>query len=1262
MNVPDDFSSFTDCQDLTFVGWAESPIGSTPAAAKPTLAEVGSTMPAANKDYYAVFAAGSAGTTTWERVTSLATLTAGGTFIMGYEATANSGVIIPMQNTGTLTTSATGYIYSGTGTSGSDNTGTLDMSETVASSNKYEITVVASAAVEGAINIKFGDNFLGNENSKNCAKLYNADAATTAFTPTKGENDAFTLDIEANTSGSAYRYLKYNTGSPRFAVYSTESEKLVFYKKSTSADTYHDWVTVCPHCNSVALTKAGETNGTFKFQRNSADVTSVNTCEEITVDIVASPATGYELTNIVVSGVAGASYSAGVITIPQDAEGTLLATATFSQKNYSIAVQTYPDAIGATLSGNTTTAHYGEEMTISTDEPAGYLFGGWYLFDASTFDAENIDWDADLSSEIFTGTYEGEDYELEASFLMPDKNFVAVAYFDRVYSPAEALALTDLSDSVFVEGIISQVDEVSVEHNNATYYISADGTTTNQLKIYRGKHLNKKTITDSNKDEIAVGNKVIVRGKLSVFSATNQFGQGASYIYDLTEKQLSALAIVGTPITSYEVGQSFDMTGLSLTATYNTGYVVANYTGTTMTSDYDAPQTFADEGEVNVTVSASEIVAGNPVEASRVITVTVSGAQLDHIVLTSSVQTEFWAKEQYKEPLLDAYLDDNVTVINNVTGTTDKAGLDMSVAGDKSVTVTYERNGVSKTVQYDFTVKAVVVDEANAHSVATAREIIDKDREDGENLDLANNATKTHVIGRVTNVTALTGADEGKYTIVIKDETDAAKVMTLYKVTLKSGITSVKADDLIKAYGNLYYHSGSSKYEINEGGEVVWKQPKVSIVIAKQTLEVGQNLTIADVATINPSEATMTYSIKDDGVSSDYVSLAGGVITANAVGTATIIAHAAAYNEYLSNEIEFEVEVVEAGSVKEVVILVQFDGKYLAMNDEMEAVEVDYQDGKLFDVSAADQAKIVWTRTIAGGKATFTIDGKYLKGSTSTTMTVAEGATGAYQWTWNEAGYYTTNTSGTIRTFLYQGNSSMFKNFAVSNAGKALDGGYSTYAEFVETPVFLNREVVRGSLFDGKWGTICPTKEVKYPTGASFYTLTYKEVQAGVPYKVFFDEIAEGASLVAGKPYLFIAEGEAIKGIKVGDAATEGENDYNGFHGILEAAHTTLTVTAQDEADYKYYIVYGNEIRLCGAGSFNVPVERAYLEMSAMPTDAVAPMPGRRRVCLTNQAAQTVTGIDALNALETPVKMIIDGQLFIIRGEKMYNANGQLVK
>ena len=162
----------------------------------------------------------------WSRVTTVAELLAGGTFIIGYEADAKSGVIIPMANTGSATTSAAGFIYSGSTATSGDKT-TIDMS-TVSETSKYEVTIVASTSVSGAICIKLGDNFLGNTNTKNKCKLFTTESATTAFTPTVGANDVFTLKIVANTS---YHTLQYNTGSPRFAVYGGTQKNVVIYKK-----------------------------------------------------------------------------------------------------------------------------------------------------------------------------------------------------------------------------------------------------------------------------------------------------------------------------------------------------------------------------------------------------------------------------------------------------------------------------------------------------------------------------------------------------------------------------------------------------------------------------------------------------------------------------------------------------------------------------------------------------------------------------------------------------------------------------------------------------------------------------------------------------------------------------------------------------------------------------------------------------------------------------------------------------------------------
>ena len=67
-------------------------------------------------------------------------------------------------------------------------------------------------------------------------------------------------------------------------------------------------------------------------------------------------------------------------------------------------------------------------------------------------------------------------------------------------------------------------------------------------------------------------------------------------------------------------------------------------------------------------------------------------------------------------------------------------------------------------------------------------------------------------------------------------------------------------------------------------------------------------------------------------------------------------------------------------------------------------------------------------------------------------------------------------------------------------------------------------------------------------------------------------------------------------------------------------------------------------------------------ELLASPTPDANPAPGRRRVTLGVNGQQVATGVDQVQGDEVPTKMIINGQLFILRGEKMYDAQGKLVK
>lgn len=170
----------------------------------------------------------------WSRVTAVSELTDGGTFIIGYEATANSDVIVPLRSDGAVaTTSANGLLYSGT-TSGNATGGTIDMSS-IADTSPYEVTISASSTTSGAINIALASgNYIGNSGAKNTARLYASASVNADYTPTIGSNDVVTLTSPTSVS-TTYTTLQYNTSAPRFANYDGGQKNVVIYEKGASA-------------------------------------------------------------------------------------------------------------------------------------------------------------------------------------------------------------------------------------------------------------------------------------------------------------------------------------------------------------------------------------------------------------------------------------------------------------------------------------------------------------------------------------------------------------------------------------------------------------------------------------------------------------------------------------------------------------------------------------------------------------------------------------------------------------------------------------------------------------------------------------------------------------------------------------------------------------------------------------------------------------------------------------------------------------------
>ncbi len=84
---------------------------------------------------------------------------------------------------------------------------------------------------------------------------------------------------------------------------------------------------------------------------------------------------------------------------------------------------------------------------------------------------------------------------------------------------------------MYFEGTVKRISEVSTQYKNITYSIQQEGTT-DTLTVFRGKQINKADITDTNKDWLKVGDKVIVVGTLTVYNNALQLGAG-NYLYSV---------------------------------------------------------------------------------------------------------------------------------------------------------------------------------------------------------------------------------------------------------------------------------------------------------------------------------------------------------------------------------------------------------------------------------------------------------------------------------------------------------------------------------------------------------------------------------------------------------------------------------------------------------------------------------------------------------------------------------------------------------
>ena len=82
----------------------------------------------------------------------------------------------------------------------------------------------------------------------------------------------------------------------------------------------------------------------------------------------------------------------------------------------------------------------------------------------------------------------------------------------------ETLGTATSAEDIFVTGIVSQIDSYNGNYKSITYWISDDGTTTNQMQVYSGKSL--KGDDFAAQTDLVVGDVVMVKGKVKMYNNT----------------------------------------------------------------------------------------------------------------------------------------------------------------------------------------------------------------------------------------------------------------------------------------------------------------------------------------------------------------------------------------------------------------------------------------------------------------------------------------------------------------------------------------------------------------------------------------------------------------------------------------------------------------------------------------------------------------------------------------------------------------------
>ena len=790
---------------------------------------------------------------------------------------------------------------------------------------------------------------------------------------------------------------------------------------------------------------------------------------------------------------------------------------------------------------------------------------------------------------------------IESSLENPISVAEALNYIDNA-------ATYDLSD-VYVKGVASE------DPDNVGTFTIHDANVDNSFQLYKA---------NLNSHEVAENDTIIALGNLTKYYSTYEMAEGG-LIVEVKKYVAPVVEVIGVEIdetATVKAGKTVQLTATVLPA---------NATNQNVTWSVKSGEDYAD-------VSDAGVVTGKEVGEAVIEVKTEDGNFTATCTVTVTEGDHVYAYYNYEKVTATADITDGEYLIV-YEGDANHA----AVAFNGSLaTLDATNNGIAVEIAEGKIEGTDALHAATFTIDATAGTLQSKSGQ---------------YIGKTENSNGLDADATTEYTNTFAINEGEAIITASGNCTLRYNYAS----DQLRF---RYFKNGQRAIALYKkvGTDVAPKaDPELAFDPESVTLKLGEDFTAPTLGYAEDFDgvASITYASSDEDVAE--VVEATGEVTIKAVGEATITASFAGNENYKSGTASYTITVNAADApdpvyyVKVTSAPADWSGEYLLV----------YEDGNTaYAWDGTDEANNGKTATISENKIAIPT------GAAVITIAAVENG---YTIQINGDKYLRDNGSGsnirfaeneeeiaTVDITIEDGWAKiMFSERCIRFNNQSGNNGmrFRNYAASSQQAVQLYKKedtytTVRKDLAPNAYYTMCLDQAVTDVQGASIWRVLSK-AQNGTD--VMLEEVT--GTLDAGRPYIFYATADKLEVVYNGEAVdapvTEGNNGLIGSF--------TQEPIAQSPNNF---IIYNNALYYVNSDNVKVGAHRAYLDMTGVLAYSNEPQQGapRRRVTMAVHGEQTTTGIDALNAAEAPVKVLINGQMYILRGEKQYDATGRLVK